>query len=419
MANSPDSPPQLAAASEAGRRWVVLILITAGFIAIAINWFSIAVAFTPIGDDLGAGTAELTLLISVFLVGAGVFQIPAGFLATRYGIRSVLAAGLALQGLATLASLSVSDYGTLLVLRFVAGVGTAVFIPLGVAAVSVWFRTRYLALAMGIISAGYSVGAALGFYTWATLTEMWGWREAMAFGGAIAVVVALVTAVLYRAPVGEGHLDGVRLTSSALRQTLGNLQLWLYGIAFLGAYGAFFAASNLFYDYGLNSRGLTFDQIGFAVLVLGLAGIPGSILGGWLSDRFGNRKAVILAAIVLQGVGLLLLPATPPELLWVAAAVLGFAFNGGWAVWQCVPGSTRGVDAENIGTAIGLMLTVTAAGGFLIPYIFGRILEAADYPAGWYFLGLVTLVCAVAGLLAKEPEGASAADETLAAEIAA
>lgn len=387
------------------RPWVILAVVTAGFIAVSLNWFSIAVALTPIGEDLRVGTSELALLVSVFLVGAGLFQIPAGMLATRYGLRATVSLGLAFQGVAALLTLVAQDYVTLLVLRFLAGVGTAVFIPLGVAAVSVWYRRGSLAFALGILSAGYSIGAALGFYTWADLTTSLGWREAMALGGAIALVVAAAIGVFYRSPSDAGELSGSKVSLVALKQTLGNVQLWLYGIAFAGAYGAYFAASNLFYDYGLTERELTYGQIGFAALLLGLAGIPGSILGGLLSDRVGKRKVFVLGMIILQGVGLLALPVVPAELLWVAAAVLGFAFNGGWAVWQCVPGETRGVDAESIGTALGLMLTITAAGGFLVPYLFGRILEASGYTTGWIFLGVVTLGCCVAGILAREPEG--------------
>lgn len=402
MLNTREREP--AAEASTARSWVILVAVTIGFIAMALNWFSIAVAFTDLGEELNVGTSKQTLLISVFLVGAGIGQIPAGLLATRYGIRAVVVLGLALESVATLLTLWASDYAQLLVLRFLAGIGTSIFIPIGIAAVSVWFRRGYLALALGVLSAGYSVGTTLGLYTWADLTVTMGWREAMALGGALGLLATLLIAVSYKAPPGEEQLEGVQVSSTAIRQTLGNLQLWLYGIAFLGAYGAFFAASNLFYDYGVTDRELTDGQIGFAVLVLGLAGIPGSILGGWLSDKLQNRKLFILGAIILQGVSLATLPVTPPELLWVQGAILGFAFNGGWAVWQCVPGNTRGVDSENIGTAIGLMLTITAAGGFLIPYVFGRIIESGGYAPGWVFLGAVTLVCAVAGFVAREPD---------------
>jgi len=386
------------------RSWLVLAAVTAGFIVMALNWFSIAVAFTPMGDDLHASTAELTLLISVFLVGVGLCHVPAGLLATRFGIRTAVVLGLAVESVSTVLTLWAADYPQMLVLRLLAGVGTSLFIPTGIAAVSVWFRRGYLAFALGILSAGYSVGTTLGLYTWATLTEAMGWRGAMALGGALGLLVSLAIAVVYKAPRGEEQVEGVRLTSSALKETLGNAQLWLYGLAFLGTYGAFFAASQLFGDYGENVRKLSSGEIGFAILVLGLAGIPGSLLGGWLSDRFARRKLFILGSVVIQGVALLALPVTPAGLLWVLGAAIGFAFNGGWAVWQSVPGCTPGVKAENIGTAVGLMLTITAIGGFLIPYVFGRIIEGGGWAWGWVFLGAVTLACAIAGVMAREPE---------------
>jgi predicted MFS family arabinose efflux permease len=402
--NTPDRVAPAGDGTSNIRSWLVLAAVTAGFIVMALNWFSIAVAFTPMGDELHVSTAQLTLLISVFLVGVGLCHVPAGLLATRFGIRTAVVLGLTIESLSAVLTLWADDYSQMVILRLLAGVGTSLFIPTGIAAVSVWFRRGYLAFALGILSAGYSLGTTLGLYTWATLTEAIGWREAMALGGALGLLVSLAIAAVYKAPRGEDQLEGVKLTTDALRETLGNAQLWLYGLAFLGAYGAFFAASQLFGDYCENLRKLSSGQIGFAILVLGLAGIPGSLLGGWLSDRFERRKLFILTAIVIQGLALLALPVAPAGLLWLLGAALGFAFNGGWAVWQSVPGCTRGVKAENIGTAVGLMLTITAIGGFLIPYVFGQILESSGYRWGWFFLGAVTLVCAVAGFVAREPE---------------
>jgi MFS family permease len=141
------------------------------------------------------------------------------------------------------------------------------------------------------------------------------------------------------------------------------------------------------------------------MLLLGLAGIPGSVVGGWWSDRLGQRRSFILAAVLVQGLLLLAIPVTPGSLLWLSAAGIGFAFNGGWAVWQCVPGSAGGVKSEDIGTAIGLMLTITAIGGFLIPWIYGHVVTALGYTWAWAFLGAVGIGCGAVGLLAHEPRG--------------
>lgn len=137
--------------------------------------------------------------------------------------------------------------------------------------------------------------------------------------------------------------------------------------------------------------------------MIGLAGIPGSVVAGWLSDRFGRRRPVVVAMTALQAVGLLLVPVAGAGWFWVPAFIVGFAFNGSFAVWQTVPGEDRSVSPENIGTAVGLMLSITAVGGFVLPWVFGLIVPGGGYTVAWVFLGVATMVFALVGLAGREP----------------
>ncbi len=71
-------------------RWGMLALISAGFIALTLNWFDVAAAFPLIGAEFGVGLGPLSLLISLFLVGYGVAHIPGGMLATAIGMKKTL-----------------------------------------------------------------------------------------------------------------------------------------------------------------------------------------------------------------------------------------------------------------------------------------------------------------------------------------
>jgi len=81
-------------------RWGMLALISAGFIALTLNWFDVAAAFPLIGAEFGVGLGPLSFLISLFLVGYGVAHIPGGMLATAIGMKKTLVIGLAVQGVA-------------------------------------------------------------------------------------------------------------------------------------------------------------------------------------------------------------------------------------------------------------------------------------------------------------------------------
>jgi|SRR5882757_2538185 len=98
---------------------------------------------------------------------------------------------------------------------------------------------------------------------------------------------------------------------------------------------------------------------------------------------------------------------------------IGFVLIFGFAAWSSVPGRVAGVAHERLGTAIGLMLTIAAVGGFLVPVGFGAVVERVGFPAGWAFLAAVSLAFALIGFAGRdtarsEPRhGATRASEDL------
>lgn len=387
------------------RKWVMLAIVSAGFVMMTTNWFNISAAFGPISEAFGLEIPQVALLISVFVIGYGVCHIPGGLLATRMGMRSVLALGLALEGVTAMLAAVAPNFTVLMVLRVLSGVGASVFAAVGVAAVSVWFKERHHALALGVTSACFAIGSALGLYVWADITGAVGWRAALALGGVLCLAVGVVTAVLFRVPRGAGNLHGIRLSRAAIRETLGNRSVWLYGVAFLGAYGGFLGGSQLIAGYGA-VRHIGAGEIGLAALLVGIAGIPGSIVGGWISDRLGSVRNVFIVAAVAEGVFLILVPLSGPGWFWLPAFGIGFMFNFSLAVWQTVPGSFRTISPENIGTAFGLMLSVSAIGGFLLPYVFGQLAAGPGYLWAWLFFGVVSVLTALVALAVRDPRRA-------------
>ena len=61
--------------------------------------------------------------------------------------------------------------------------------------------------------------------------------------------------------------------------------LWVYGIALLGGYGAYFTTSQLFSEYVTLDRHFEPSSGGLLSALILLAGIPGSVLGGYYADR--------------------------------------------------------------------------------------------------------------------------------------
>ncbi len=399
-----------------GARWSMLAVISLGFVSLTLNWFNIAAAFPLVAQDLHAGVPALALLISLFLAGYGLAHIPGGILATRIGMKPTLVLGILVQGVAGVLSGIAGNYTVLALCRVLSGIGGSIFIAVAFGAVTVWFEGRELALALGISGgAAFSVGAAVGLYLWVFLQNAVGWHVALIIAGVFGIVVGVLAAVMFRVPAHATTLSGTAVTRAGLRQALGHRDLWIYGLSLLGGYGAYFTTSQLLSEYAVTERHMSAAQGGLLAALIGLAGIPGSVIGGWLADRSGRTRPFVIGPLITIAVLLALIPVVPTALLWVVGIGIGFFLIFGFAAWSSVPGRVAGLAHENIGTGIGLMLTLAAVGGFLVPLAFGQLVPHAGFTGGWLFLAVVTAVFALVCLVPRTTRSTRPTTERVAA----
>ncbi|MGG5818103.1 MFS transporter [Falsiroseomonas sp. HW251] len=245
--------------------------------------------------------------------------------------------------------------------------------------------------ALGWALSGQSIAMLLGLPLAAAIGAIVGWRgvhlgfAAVTFGAAAALF--LVT----RAPAG-GVQQG-RYGSGSYRAALTGpvARLLLMGIAERSCYALAitFFASFLQLSYGVSVAGLAVPLMLFAG-----GNILGTLAGGQLADRFGDRKTTYGVAMV--GAGLVSLPL----FLWqggvAASVVLGFLFVLCTSVARpCVMASLGSVPEEIRGTVLGLNVTsacvgwlgAAALGGLLLAFFgFGAF---AAMTGGFALLGAV------------------------------
>lgn len=385
-------------------RWPMLAVVSLGIVALTLNWFDVATAFPLIGAEFKVGLGSLSLLISLYIVGYGLTHIPGGVLATKIGMKRTLVLGLLVQGAAGVMSGLSHSYVELAIFRIASGVGGSVFVAMTAASMVVWFREKEVTFALGVTGgAAFSAGAALALYVWLYVQRSVGWHTSMVLGGVFELLVAVVTVAAFRLPEGGHSLGGLKFDRAALRSALMTRDLWVYGIALLGGYGAYFTTSQLFSQYVTTDRHFDPSAGGLLSALILLAGIPGSVLGGHLADRSTNLRMFVVGPLVTVAALLALIPVAPNILLWPLGIGIGFFLIFGFAAWLAVPSRVSNIRAEHIGSAVGLMLTLAAIGGFFIPIIFGHLVPHTSYGAGWVFLAVVSAALALVGLKGGNP----------------
>ncbi|WP_338824459.1 MFS transporter [Bradyrhizobium septentrionale] len=285
------------------------------------------VFIVPLQKEFGWSTAEISSALSIRFILFGLMAPFAAALLNRYGLRNVTLAAQLIVVSGLLASLAMTQVWQLVLLwGVVIGIGTGMTaLVLGATIATRWFVARR-GLVIGILTASVATGQLAFLPLLATLTERYGWRIALSLVCVVLGVAAFAVLMLMRdrpsdvglRPFGDQGTAPLPAPPPAnapiVAAALGTLRDSSKSSVFWILFATFFvcgASTNglvqvhlipMCLDYGIPQV-----QAASLLAAMGIFDFFGTIISGWLSDRYDNRY-LLFWYYGLRGLSLLFLP---------------------------------------------------------------------------------------------------------------
>jgi len=389
-------PADRAAVPEGARRALALLIVLR--VAYAYNWFDVGPALPALGQELAIGPAEWGVLLAAFLAGAGLLQVPAGLLASRYGPRPIALLGVTVLGGAGLAAAAAPSFALLVALRAVAGAGAGLFFAPAIGLVAALRPPGRRGIAVGTFSSAFSLGAAIGVFATAVLVPAVGWRTALATGGLLLLgATAIAVPWVPRSAAPPAGARRPPLSSPALRSPA----VWAMGFAFVGLEGASLSAGQYFVPFAEAVRGWSPALAGGVASLFVFPSLFGGPVGGALTERSVHRRSQMAVATAIGGLLLFLVPYAGLVAVAAIATVFAFSYGATYAMMYVLAPYLPGLPASDVPLAIGLFNAIQIGGGSLVSLAAGVLIAGPGYTAAWLALGAATLLPLV--LLAALP----------------
>ncbi len=390
-------------ASKSQQQFAVLGSSTFAFTICFAVWMMFAVLGIPIKNQLGLNETQFGLLAATPVLTGSLVRVPLGIWTDRYGGRIVFF----LLMLATVLPIYLISYATaywhFLVLGLFVGVAGGSF-SVGTPYVARWFSKQRKGLAMGIFGAGNS-GSALTKFVAPTIITGFGWQMLPK----VYAVAMLVTAVLFWvfSYTDKSHQAAAGVPLAEQLKVLKDRRVWRYCQYYSVVFGGYVGLALWMTKYYVSEYG--FDMR-LAALLAACFSLPGGVLralGGWIADKYGAYKVTWCVMWVCWVCFFLLsYPQTSmliktvngsaslhvgltPTMFTVLLFIVGIAMAVGKAsVFKFI-----GDDfSDNIGAVSGVVGLAGGLGGFVLPILFGALVDLTGVRSSAFML-LYGTVC--------------------------
>ncbi len=400
-------------------RWRILTAVMLMTFLTYLDRLNLSIAGQSIQHEFGFSTQAMGWMLSAFLLGYALLQIPGGWLADRFGARDVLLAAVLWWSLftaltAVAPNLPLARWFTVAwsfaIVRFFVGVGESASQPALNKIVAAWSRGRERGFAASFSIAGIGLSGAATPVLIAWIMQRWGWRTSFFLAGVAGVVMAAFWR-LYVTSRPDDHpavnatelatltyipLQSQPAAKTPWRRILASPSVTGLALGYFCQGFPIYFFHTWFFIYLVNIRGLSISRSSLLGTMPYLAIAVLAPIGGLFSDfavqRYGLRKgrrAAIALGMIASAV-----------LLWAGSnardtflAVILLAAGAGFNLFAAVSFWAICIDLTKEFTASvsGLMNTCGNLGGWLSPIVTAYLADKYGWKSALLCASVVSL----------------------------
>jgi MFS family permease len=387
----------------------VWILIAAN-VVVALGYGVVAPVLPQYARHFGVSISAATFVISAFALMRLCAAPPAGLLVQRSGERRVYITGLLIVAVSTGACAFAQTYWQLLLFRSLGGLGSAMFTVSSLGLMIRISPSDARGRVAGLFSSGFLIGS-VGGPVLGSLTAGLGLAAPFVIYGAALMVAATVVFVNLRhsaVAAPEANTEPAVSVRAVLRHRAYRAALFSNFATGWAAFGLRIALVPLFVVDALG-RGPGFAGLALATFAAG--NISAVIPSGYLSDRVGRRKLLIVG-LTVSAVATVLVGYTSSVPVFLAAAYVTGAATGIFvspqqaAVADIVGNKARG------GTAVATFQMMADLGSIIGSVVVGQVAEHTSFSWAFVVSGAILMLAALGWTFAPETRGRPPADHT-------
>jgi len=361
-----------------------------------VNWFNIASIFYLIALDFKEDIAMLGIISASFLIGVGLFQVPAGIIAAKYGLRNIAIYGIMIASTAALVTGLVSGTMQISILRFLIGIGMACFFGPSVMLISKYLGKESEGLGIGLLNSAHALGGIVGLFGWVVLAEALGWRTSLILSGGLGIASAII---LRRTLIKEEvKVPEERLKVSDILKTIFNRSLIILGFTLLGfqAGSSMILTFSVFYFVNhLNIPPVNAGLLSSLSLVVALASSP---LFGRIYDKIGNARNLLFMSGIICAVSIIGFATGSLYIIMISIVTAGLFLSAGFVIVYAKAKEINKSQSQYQTLAVSYVNGLSLFGVFWVPVLFSIVANRVGYEIAW-LMGGVTMIFLVLPVL--------------------